>query len=62
MLAFISYGLSIFAILFSIKIMVSRHVRIKLNSGQAVKIPICQKGDASDFLKELSYPLPEIEK
>ncbi len=62
MLAFITYGLSIFAVLFSIKIMVSRHVRIKLNSGQTIKIPICQKGDASEFLKEFSYPLSEIEK
>lgn len=62
MLAFVTYGLSIFAILFSIKIMVSRHVRIKLTSGQTVKIPICQKGDASEFLKEFQYPLSEIEK
>lgn len=62
MLAFVTYGLSIFAILFSIKIMVSRHVRIKLTSGQTVKIPICQKADASEFLREFLYPLSEIEK
>ncbi len=61
-LAFVTYGLSIFAILFSIKIMVSRHVRIKLTSGQTVKIPICQKADASEFLREFQYPLSEIEK
>ncbi len=61
-LAVFTYGLGIFAVLFSIKIMVSRHVRIKLTSGQTVKIPICQKADASEFLRELQYPLSEIEK
>lgn len=62
LLAWFTYGLSMVAVLFSIKIMVSRHVRIKLNSGKTVKIPICQKGDASEFLKEFQYPLSEIEK
>lgn len=58
----LTMGLSIFAVLFSIKIAVSRHLRIKLASGQIVKIPICQKADASDFLNELDYSTEEIER
>ena len=58
----LTMGLSIFAVLFSIKIAVSRHLRIKLASGQVVKIPICQKADASDFLNELDYSTEEIER
>ncbi len=61
-LMLITYGLSIFAVLYSIRIMISRHIRIKLHSGMVIKIPICQKADASEFLKELDYSPTEIEK
>lgn len=62
LLMFLSYGLSFFAVLFSIKIAVSRHLRLKLNTGEVISIPICQKADASDFLRELDYPEEEIVK
>lgn len=57
-----SYGLGIFAILLAVSMLVSRHVKIRLYTGQEIKIPICQKADASDFLRELNYPDEEIEK
>lgn len=57
-----SYGLGIFAVLLAVSMLVSRHVKIRLYTGQVIKIPICQKADASDFLRELNYPDEEIEK
>lgn len=57
-----SCGLSIFAVILAISMATTRHIKIKLKNGQAVKIPICQKADASDFLKELNYPDDEIRK
>lgn len=62
LLTLLSYGLGIFAVLFSIKIALSRHLRLKLSTGQEVNIPIRQKADASDFLRELNYPEEEIAK
>lgn len=62
LMMFLTYGLSIFAVLFSVKIAVSRHLRMKLSTGETIKVPICQKADASDFLRELNYPEAEIAK
>lgn len=62
LLMFLSYGLSFFAVLYSIKIAVSRHLRLKLNTGEVISIPICQKADASDFLREINYPEEKIAK
>lgn len=61
-LLLVTKGLSIFAVLVSIKIAVSRHLRMKLNTGRVISIPICQKADASGFLRELNYPENEIAK
>lgn len=65
LLMFCSYGLSAFALLFFIKITLIRHIKIELNDGRVIKIPIRQKADAAEFLRELSYPeekIGEIEK
>lgn len=62
LLMLISYGLSFFAVLFSIKIALSRHLRLKLSSGQEINIPIRQRADASELLRELHYPEEEITK
>lgn len=62
LLMLVSYGLSIFAVIYSVKIAMLRHLRLRLGTGQVIKIPICQKADASEFLKELHYPEEEIAK
>lgn len=57
-----TYGLSFLFVLFSIKLTLSRQIRIRLNSGKAIKIPICQKADASQFFREFNYSKDEIQK
>ena len=58
----ITYGLALSLILFSVKLAMSRQIRIKLNTGKVIKIPICQKAEASKFLEEFNYPQEEIQK
>lgn len=62
LLMFLTFGLSISFGLWIVHLSVVRHLRIKLNTGRVIKIPICQKADASKFLKELNYSEAEIEK
>lgn len=53
---FISYGLSVFAILLSVWLMVTNHLVIKLKNGKEVKIPVSRKADIVDLLTRLGYP------
>lgn len=62
LLMFMTKGLSIIAVGLFIKMACTQHVVVKLKNGQKVKIPICQKGDASEFLRVLGYPEEEISK
>lgn len=48
--------------LFRIKLVLSRQIRIRLISGKVIKIPIGQKSEASEFLREFNYPPAEIQK
>lgn len=48
--------------LLHIKLVLSRQIRIRLVSGKVIKIPIGQKAEASEFLRELNYPPAEIQK
>ncbi len=59
---YISTISSIVAVLYFFNTMFLRHVRIRLNSGKTIKIPICQKEEAFELLKEFQYPLSELEK
>lgn len=56
LLLVVTYGLAIVALVLFIKMACTQHVVIRLKSGEKVFIPICQKGDAIELLKELSYP------
>jgi hypothetical protein len=58
----ISKGLAIFAVLFFVKITLVKHMQLKLRNGKTVAIPIRQKAESVDFLKEIDYPEGEIEK
>lgn len=48
--------------LLHIKLVLSRQIRIRLTSGKVIKIPIGQKSEASEFLRELNYSSAEIQK
>lgn len=58
----LSFGLALPFLLVHITFMLSRQIRIRLNSGKIIKIPIGQKAEASEFLKEFNYPMAEIQK
>ncbi|WP_302955443.1 YARHG domain-containing protein [[Clostridium] scindens] len=58
----ITYGTSLLGLGLFIKFMCTQHVIITLNDKRKVMIPICQKGDASDFLRELNYDESELKK
>ncbi|MGE9943240.1 YARHG domain-containing protein [Bariatricus sp. SGI.161] len=60
LLLFITYGLSIVGTAFFVQIACTQHIRLYLKDGTCVKIPICQKADALDLLREMGYPEDDI--
>lgn len=54
-------GMSLFAVLFFIKIIFVRHMQIELSGGRKVNIPIRQKAETIEFLKSIGHPENEIQ-
>lgn len=55
-----TFGLGIFAIILSVQQTLCCHLKLVLKNGKIIKIPICQKADAVDILRELNYSPTEI--
>ena len=53
-------GMSIFAVLFFVKITLARHMQIKLRDGRKIAIPIRQKAETVQFLENIEHPEKEI--
>lgn len=56
----LTVGFSIFAIIFTIKMMCCRHLIMTLVDGKKVLIPLRQDSDAIPFLQEIGYPQNKI--
>lgn len=51
----ITYGMSIFVVFFLVKITLVKHMQINLQNGDKINIPIRQKAETAEFLREIGW-------
>ncbi len=61
-LMFVSYGMSIFAVFFFIKMTLVKNMQIRLKNNQKINIPIRQKAESVGFLREIGWSETIISK